>query len=495
MANEIKIEISSITTTTAYIEITSSPVEKDDIASIKIYPEDNPSNLIFNEVIDVKNGDGFKWSKVIEELDRDTKYCVQCDIDTWSSTEKFITSSGIGIFVSQITSHSAYITVFGPPASMSDEAILKVVESDNSDFFTEYIQLEPGINAQWEGRVTGLTPETTYTVILDYNDNYTRIDTTFSTPLSGIIGTTGCEVTIENITSHSAEFSVTRTDTSIAEIDFVIYIKREGEGGLRETNRVNVRGALDKSFPFEFLDIISDTTYVLKAPDLDDNWRLEFTTSKLSGHLYEDIKSTTSSSIRVVCSGINPDSYDDTHWCIRKSGTGKIIDFANSDASSYTFNNLESGTEYYVYLELTEFYYQSDRTQTIGIYVTTLPSEDFAWTYAGMDKNGNPIKGENKGDGAEYFFITANEWNEYIRRLCEVKDRDGAGVGAELQQSLSVEPGDAFTASLYNAMLDVLCYVDGTSIEGAPDEQKVTTDTLITPSHLNSIKDRLNNLL
>ena len=492
MANEIKIEISSITTTTAYIEITSSPVEKDDIASIKIYPEDNPSNLICNEVIDVKNGDSFKWSKVIEELDRDTKYCVQCDIDTWSSTEKFITSSGIGIFVSQITSHSAYITVFGPPAARSNEAILKIVESDNSDFFTEYIQLEPGINAQWEGRVTGLTPETTYTVILDYNDNYTRIDTTFSTPLSGIIGTTGCEVTIENITSHSAEFSVTRTDTSIAEIDFIIYIKREGEGGLRETKRVNVRGALDKSFSFEFLDIISDTTYVLKAPDLDDNWRLEFTTNKLSGRLYEDINSTTSSSIRVSCSGIDPDSYDDSYWCIRKSGTGKIIDFVNSDASSYTFNNLESGTEYYVYLELTKIYYQSDTTETIGIYVTTLPSEDFAWTYAGMDKDGNPIKGENKGDGAEYFFITATEWNEYVTKLCEAKDQQVDGVGTELLPSLLVEANDPFTATLYSNVLGILWSMDGIGEELIAEN---FVDVKITPSHLNSIKDRLNNLL
>lgn len=46
----------------------------------------------------------------------------------------------------------------------------------------------------------------------------------------------------------------------------------------------------------------------------------------------------------------------------------------------------------------------------------TNESEDFTWTYAGLDENGTPVPGESKLSGYG-IYITAAEWNELISHI------------------------------------------------------------------------------
>lgn len=139
---------------------------------------------------------------------------------------------------------------------------------------------------------------------------------------------------------------------------------------------------------------------------------------------------------------------------------------------------------------------RNEVVKTKSIIITT-SSPYFYWTYAGLKKNDSgvfeSVKGDNKGDnGAEYFYITADEWNEYVTKLCETKDnKDGLDIGNELLVDLKVLPDYDFTATLFNNVLGILQIMEDPTVE--PTTVEPGDD--ITAACLNDIKNRLNAII
>ncbi len=87
----------------------------------------------------------------------------------------------------------------------------------------------------------------------------------------------------------------------------------------------------------------------------------------------------------------------------------------------YTISNLRADTLYVLNLGVNNtgvahstWIYGSDDAPTFQ----TSESEDFTWTYAGLDENGTPVLGESKLPGYGVY-ITAAEWNELISHINE----------------------------------------------------------------------------
>jgi hypothetical protein len=506
MANEISIEILEKGRTSVKISISSEPVGNDTIASIKVCSrytteEHDANEVIYEEAVDISAGEGLEWIHEIDGLGAGEVYYVFCDIDSWSSGEvDFTMESGFGVFLINKTAKTAEIEIYGPPSGTVENVDFKVYKKDDASISPYYasIPLESGNELWWRGTIDGLTPNTEYEAVVDYDDGYTRYSTTFKTYSDGQIGDTNLKVTISNIESRTVDFVVENSgDSSVKNVRFEIYLKAPQNITLFQ-DYTTLTIPANSSKTFSFLNLISDMGYVLKVPDLDKSFEMEFVTNEISGcFLTNDTGATTSSSIRVVASNkIGLNDYDDYGWQIFSIQTSERQSSNEDHSESCVFNGLKSNTTYLVVRYWTNVSYSgAEITYQIGIYVTTLPSEDFQWTYAGMKKNADgtyePVLGENK-DASLFFYVTADEWNEYVTKLCEVKDQDGAGAGAEILPELLVEKDDVFTAKLYNNMLGVLCYVDGISIEGVPEDQQVHPGDNITAQRLNDIKNRLN---
>ena len=515
MANEIKVEILEKGCTSAKISISSEPVGNNTIASIKVcsrYTTEkyDANEVIYEEVVDISAGESLEWIHEINELEAGEVYYVFCDIDSWSSGEvDFTMESGFGVFLINKTAKTVEIEIYGPSSGYDYVVDFKVYKKDdpNTSPYHASIPLESGNELWWRGTIDGLTPNTEYEAVVDYGDNYTRYSTTFKTYSDGTIGSSGCKVTITKITYNSASFNVTKGNNleSAFEINFMVCLKEAPNvKSYQDTASASWTKSNTRDKEFSFTELVSDMTYILKTPGFDDDFEMEFTTNKISGcFLTKDAESITSFSVGAKASNdINAKDYDDWGWKIRDvSGSG--VSASSSDSSKHcTFNGLKSETTYLVTLYWTRIAPLSG-TETmyqVGIYITTLPSEEFQWTYAGMKKNEDGtyelVWGEEKGAGdAEYFYLGADEWNEYVTVLCETKDSQDLSslVTDGTLDKLKVNPNDVFKASLYNDVLRILYDLD--NVGEMPDAYLVYPGDDITPDHLNNIKNRLNNVL
>lgn len=354
------------------------------------------------------------------------------------------------------------------------------------------------------GSVTfsGLTPNTTYYIGVVTGDYSTWGEDSFSFTTAS--DTTDSEVDgfiVESTpTSHSIAFKVTGDNTSHSEVTFTLYLKEEDDNGWWQDVTVEWEFGDAMSMEFEFDNLNASTTYILMAPELVDNKILATVTTKPHSIFFDDRRTEVTSSAITVSLNKKPkdEGYNEWTYYIREVGDLTILDSDKNTSTqlgsgrSFSVDGLKSNTKYYIWVELEN--YSAQVSYIVGIYVTTSPSENtFSWTYAGKKKNDDGtyelIIGKNKGaDGAEYFYLTADEWNELTDSINVARNKKG-----DLPIDFIVAVPDAvFTWTMYNEALDSIYYLTS---ETASSDKRAVKGGSVTAEKLNHLKDKLNEYL